>query len=145
MSDQDLRVLVVDEPAIRRRVAMALSKHGVQCDHAENGVDALRLMKSTRYDAVVTELAMPQMNGHALAVEILSMPDRPLVMIVTGIQEPRLAQDLMARGVDDLLFKPVDFAGLALKLKILLDRRTAVRTRLADPPPVVEAAATLSR
>ena len=143
MSDQDWRVLIVDEPVIRRLMAMAFSKHGMLCDHAENGIDALRQMKSTRYDAVVTELAVPQMNGHALAVEILSMPDRPLVMIVTGIQEPRLAQDLMARGVDDLMFKPVDFTGLALKLKIRLDRRAAVRTRRSGPPPLVDAAAAL--
>lgn len=129
--------MVDDEPALRRLTAMALSKHGISCDHAENGQDALEHLQSTRYDAVVTDLAMPVMNGHALAVQILSRPDRPLLIVVTGVLEPKLAKDLMARGVDDIVFKPIDFQGFALKLKVILDRRGAIlkAKELQQAPP----------
>jgi HD-like signal output (HDOD) protein/DNA-binding NarL/FixJ family response regulator len=125
MKNADYRVLVVDdEQALRRLMVMALSKQGFACDHAENGEDALKHLAATRYHAVVSDLAMPVMHGHALATQILSKPDRPLLIVVTGVLEPRLAQDLLTRGVDDIVFKPIDFQGFALKLKIMLDRRS---------------------
>ena len=126
MNQSGYRVLVVDdEPAVRRLTVMALSKQGLTCDHAENGQEALQHLESTRYDAVVTDLAMPLMHGHALAVQILAKPDRPMLIIVTGVMEPRLAKDLLARGVDDIVFKPIEFQGFALKLKVMLDRRAS--------------------
>lgn len=134
----DYRVLVVDdEPGLRRLMVMALSKQGFACDHAENGQDALKHLAATRYHAVVSDLAMPVMHGHALAKEILSKPDRPLLIIVTGVLEPRLAQDLLTRGVDDVVFKPIDFQGFALKLKIMLDQRSASvkTTEMPKPSP----------
>lgn len=126
MKYADYRVLVVDdEPALRRLMVMALSKHGLACDHAENGEDALQHVATTRYDAVISDLAMPVMHGHALAVQLLGKADRPLLIIVTGVLESRLAKDLMARGVDDIVFKPIDFQSFALKLKVMLDQRSA--------------------
>ncbi len=139
----DYRLLVVDdEPALRRLMVMAFSKQGFACDHAENGQDALQHLASSQYDAVISDLAMPVMHGHALAPQILVRPDRPLLVIVTGVLEPRLARDLLDRGVDDIVFKPVDFQALALKLKVLLDRRNASqrrteqRRKLATPKTV---------
>lgn len=99
MMQTDYRVLVVDdEPALRRLMVMALNKHGFACDHAENGEDALKHLATTRYHAVVSDLAMPVMNGHALATQILSKPDRPLLIIVTGVLEPRLSVGLALVG-----------------------------------------------
>jgi HD-like signal output (HDOD) protein len=71
---------------------------------------------------------MPERNGHALAVDALAAgPDRPVVVVLTGLLEPRLAADLVARGVDDITFKPVDFRVLAAKTRALCKRRTRPR------------------
>ncbi len=58
-------------------------------------------------------------------VDLLARRQRPLVVVMTGVTEPKLAKDLVARGVDDIVFKPVVFGMLAAKIKALVDQRHA--------------------
>ncbi|MGH7134621.1 MAG: response regulator, partial [Pirellulales bacterium] len=118
------RALVVDdEPSVRMIATRELSRYGFICDAARDGLHALELLADARYDVVVTDLRMPGMNGHALAVDLLNRPNRPVVVVLTGVTEPRLAKDLIARGVDDILFKPIDQSILASKVRSLVERR----------------------
>ncbi|MEX0611350.1 MAG: HDOD domain-containing protein, partial [Pirellulales bacterium] len=127
MASDQYRVLVVDdEPAIRQLSANALRNQGFECDMANDGEQAAQMAASSRYDVVVTDLKMPNRNGHAFATDILRQPNRPLVVVHTGVMEPKLANDLLLRGVDDLIFKPTDFRVLATKVKSLVER--AVRS-----------------
>ncbi|HEY3965134.1 MAG TPA: response regulator [Planctomycetaceae bacterium] len=120
------RALVVDdEPAARSQTIRALSGNGFQCDSAGDGKIARELIAASPYDAVVTELHVPEMNGHALAIDLLSRAGRPIVVVLTGVTEPKLATDLIARGVDDILFKPVDPSILGAKVRALVNRRAA--------------------
>jgi HD-like signal output (HDOD) protein/CheY-like chemotaxis protein len=124
------RVLVVDdELTIRELVAKALAHEGFQCDTAADGGQARQMMATTRYDVVITDLRMPVLHGHALAVEILAKPesDRPVLIVLTGFPEPRLAKDLLSRGVDDVVFKPVNFGVFAAKVRALAQKRQAER------------------
>jgi HD-like signal output (HDOD) protein/CheY-like chemotaxis protein len=133
MTAPQYRALVVDdEPALRNLAVRELSRQGFVCDAACNGLEAKEMSAATSYDVVVTDLRMPEMNGHALAVELLAIKNRPVVVILTGVTEPKLAKDLIARGVDDILFKPVDHGILAAKVRALVERR-ALRL-LADGP-----------
>lgn len=127
MQQQQYRALVVDdEPAVRMITMRELSRTGFTCDAARDGLHAKELLADSRYDAVVTDLRMPEMNGHALAVDLLTLPSRPVVVVLTGVTEPRLAKDLIARGVDDILFKPIDQSILASKVRALVERRAAL-------------------
>jgi DNA-binding response OmpR family regulator len=119
------RALVVDdEEPIRKLVAFSLRKMGYQCELAGDGEEAMRLFFKSKFDVVVTDLKMPNKNGHALALDLLQQEDRPLIMVYTGVIEPRLAKDLLARGVDDILYKPLDFSVLAAKVSALVGRRS---------------------
>ena len=124
----DVRVLIVeDEDAIRRLTSRTLTDQGFACDVAADGVEAEERIARQKYDVVVTDLRMPNKHGHALALALLSLPERPIIVIHTGVTEPRLARDLLARGVDDILFKPLDFGILAAKVRALVDRRRRER------------------
>jgi DNA-binding response OmpR family regulator len=126
MSASKYRALVVDdEPYIRELTVHALQNHAVQCDTASDGEEGLALAKRQDYDAVITDLRMPRRNGHSLATELLAWPNRPRIFVLTGLTEPRLAQDLRGRGVDDVLQKPIDFEELALRVCSQLDSRAA--------------------
>ena len=123
------RALVVDdEEPIRKLVAFSLRKMGYQCELAADGEEAMRLFSKSKFDVVVTDLKMPNKNGHALALDLLQQENRPLIMVYTGVIEPRLAKDLLARGVDDILYKPLDFGVLAAKVSALVDRRSCADT-----------------
>jgi HD-like signal output (HDOD) protein/ActR/RegA family two-component response regulator len=133
------RALVVDdEVGIRRLLVTALSKEGFQCDTASDGESAANNLLKSRYQLVVTDLAMPRRNGHSLIVDVLAMPDRPAIVAVTGILEPRLAKDLMARGVDDIVFKPLEFLPFAAKMAALVDRRKQNETSQSSTPPALD-------
>ncbi|MEX0611062.1 MAG: response regulator [Pirellulales bacterium] len=131
-------VLVVDdEPLVRQATMRALSRVGFRCEAAADGAVALEMARQTRYDVVVTDLRMPDANGHQLAVDLLGMPDRPEIVILTGIMEPRLANDLKLRGVQEIFFKPVHYDVLAKQVLVIADRR-AFETRIEDGKPTEE-------
>jgi CheY-like chemotaxis protein/HD-like signal output (HDOD) protein len=123
------RALVVDdEEPIRKLVAFSLRKMGYQCELAADGEEAMQLFANSKFDVVVTDLKMPNKNGHALALDLLQQEVRPLIMVYTGVIEPRLAKDLLARGVDDIVYKPLDFSVLAAKVSALVERRSCADT-----------------
>jgi CheY-like chemotaxis protein len=123
-------LLVDDEPALRQAMARAFNRSGFRCELAADGRHALQLMAERRFHVVVTDLSMPEMNGHRLAVELLNLPNRPVVIVVTGVTEQRLETDLRTRGIDEILFKPVDYASLAARAEALVEERAVKLARL---------------
>jgi CheY-like chemotaxis protein len=120
------RALIVDdEPQVRHATARALDRLGFDCELACDGRDALELVQKTKYDLVVTDLKMPDVNGHKLATELLSLERRPIISILTGVEEPKLAKDLTARGVERIFFKPVDYTDFASDLLTLVEQRAS--------------------
>jgi HD-like signal output (HDOD) protein/DNA-binding response OmpR family regulator len=116
-------LVVDDEDAWRFCIAQALTKEGFACATAADGASALEMVGATRYDIVITDLRMPNKHGHALALEILSRPSPPVIVVLTGVAEPRLVRDLYVRGVDAVEFKPISPKMLAAKVRILLERK----------------------
>ena len=138
MDEHTYRALVVDdENPVRALTVASLTREGIECDEATDGDVALRLCRATAYDVVVTDLRMPRKHGHALAVDLLEHEARPAIVVFTGLAEPRLVKDLLARGVDDVVFKPIDFTLLAAKVKSLVGRRRekSLLPRTDDPAP----------
>lgn len=134
------RVLLVDDDVdLLRALAQTLATQGFLCDRAANGADASAMLAENDYEVLITDLRMPMLNGHALSVNMLTRRPRPLVVVLTGIIEPRLAADLLIRGVDDVVFKPVHSTHLIAKLKALLVRQRAIEQRGGSRPTAVSA------
>lgn len=126
------RALIVDDdPDVRGLTVRALMKEGFFCDIANDGVEAAQIVRHRSYDVVVTDLKMPNRHGHALALDLLQQENRPLIVVVTGVTEPRLSKDLMLRGVDDVIWKPVAYNTLAAKITALVHRRASQRAAAA--------------
>ena len=98
----------------------------LKVDNATNGSNALNLVKQRDYDAVITDLHMPGMNGHALAASLLENSTPPLVVVVTAVEEPKIIRDLILRGVDSVMLKPINCPVLAAIVSAKLKRRKAV-------------------
>ena len=61
------RILIVDdEAALRSTLRMLLEKKGYECEEAEDGIQALERLSRQTIDLVITDLAMPNMDGEAL-------------------------------------------------------------------------------
>lgn len=121
-------LVVDDDDSVRRMIVRGLIQQGFACDTASDGIEAEAKVAQVEYDAVVTDLRMPNKHGHALTVHLLTIPNRPVIVVHTSVVEPKLAKDLLARGVDDILFKPFDFSILAAKLRALAERRRSSAT-----------------
>jgi DNA-binding response OmpR family regulator len=134
MSDSSYRALVVDdESPICKLTMRALAREGFSCDGAANGQEARLLTLANRYDVVVTDLRMPDGNGHALAMELLAEDERPVLVVLTGMADPRLVKDLIGCGVDSVEFKPVRYDLFAARVRALVDRHRGIRLNYVEP------------
>jgi CheY-like chemotaxis protein len=116
-------VLVVDdEPGMREVAVRALQTHGYRALEAGDGVEALAVLRAvpTRVDLVVTDLAMPRMDGRQLASELRrSRPDLP-VLFISGYTDGDGAEG-HENGRTRFLAKPFAPDTLLGRVRSLLD------------------------
>lgn len=96
------RLLIIDdEPLVLKSVSMALTFAGYAVESAASGAEALRKLKSSTYDLIVTDWKMPEMKGDDLAGRIRSRHPHLPILLLTGsiLEEP-------PSGFDKVLYKP---------------------------------------
>ena len=103
-------LLVDDSISVRKVVAKMLTRAGYRVSTAADGLEALELLRDTSFDALLSDLEMPRMNGFELIEEVRRKPglaELPLLVMTTraGEKHMRLAFEL---GATDYLTKPVD-------------------------------------
>ena len=102
-------ILVVDDSAsMRQMVAFALSSAGFQVTEAEDGLVALDKARGAHFNAVVTDVNMPNMDGISLIRELRGLPDyrfTPLLMLTTESAADKKAEG-KAAGATGWLVKP---------------------------------------
>jgi DNA-binding response OmpR family regulator len=116
-----MRVLVVDdEPGVRESVSGALRFAGYDVSVAENGLDALRLIRAQAPDAMVLDLMMPRMDGLETCRTLRAEGHRlPVLMLTARDSGPDRAAGLTA-GADDYLVKPFALPDLLARLGALV-------------------------
>jgi FixJ family two-component response regulator len=82
---------------------------------------------------VITDLRMPKSHGHALAVNLHSLPNRPETIVLSGNAEPCQLIDLKVRGIEDIWFTPVDYEKLATRLRSMVDALSASACNSTSP------------
>src|SRR3989454_525274 len=106
-----LHVLIVDDdPALLQALpeTLRLRMSGVTVDTADSALAALDRITARDYDAIVTDIKMPGMDGLTLLAEILGRrPGTPTLMI-TGHGEYDLAVRALRGGAYDFIQKPID-------------------------------------
>ena len=105
------RILVVDDSAsMRQMVAFALSSAGFSVDEAEDGQVALGRAQGQKFNAVVTDVNMPNMDGISLIRALRGLPDykfTPMLMLTTESAADKKAEG-KAAGATGWLVKPFD-------------------------------------
>lgn len=112
-----LRYLVADdEPKVRSMIGDMLKVHGITAEFAVDGLDALRKIQKTRYDALILDLSMPEMDG-IKTLEALKTIDPSLpIVVVTGTDDAARIQAAKEYKILGVLQKPFPWE----KLKKLL-------------------------
>lgn len=129
MQDGPRRILVVDdEPQITRVLRSSLSSNGYEVETAQDGVTALEKMSEWAPDMVITDLAMPRMDGVALCIEIRAHSNVPILVLSVRDQETAKVKALDA-GADDYVTKPFGIQELLARVRAHIRRQ---RTSEAD-------------
>ena len=120
----DFSCLVVeDSPMMRQLLVFALARiKRISVTEAEDGVDALRKLASSRFDLIVTDINMPIMDGLKLVARIRSdekLKRIPIIIITTeGGSEDR--ERAMALGDNSYITKPIQAPQVIKSVKELL-------------------------
>ena len=120
-------MVVVDEVDVRKVTRMCLEHVGYQVIEAENGEQAIQLIKEgdnpVLLDAIITDINMPKINGlEAIKFFQHEWPHVPLI-VMTGEPQLESAKELMKQGVVDYLVKPVDKEKLVNTVETAMEQR----------------------
>jgi two-component system response regulator HydG len=116
-SENPVRVLIVDDNESHSEALKdALEIDGYRCTLAGSGEDAIGKLSEQTFDAVLTDLVMPDKSGiEVLQASVRLQPDA-VVLLITGHESVKTAVDAMRNGAADYLAKPVDLAELRTRL-----------------------------
>ena len=122
-------LLVEDDDALRMMTSLYLETEGYEVEAVENGQLAIEAFNSQLPDLIVSDIAMPEMNGFELLEAIRAhetgtgMP----FLFVSAFSERENVTRARRLGVDDYLFKPFEVEDLRDAIEIRLARRRAVK------------------
>ena len=124
---EGIRILFVeDEPAIYRAVEPVFQAHGATVQRAASGGEALDLLAAQRFDVILLDLGLPDMDGGDLIVDQRSHSDVPIVVLsARGLEADKI--HALNAGADDFIVKPFASGELLARVRAALRRRALVR------------------
>ncbi len=115
------RILVVeDEVPIATMVKMCLSKNGYICETANDGVTAVEKIENHRYDLILLDIMLPDMDGYEL-IEYIKQYDMPVIFVTAKTSVPDRVKGLKL-GAEDYICKPYDLEELLARIDTVLRR-----------------------
>jgi len=130
-----------DDTAIRGLLELIGRRNGFTVDTAADGLAALELLSSRRYDIAILDLMMPRMTGYDLVQRIPDLEWRPIVLIATASVDRFIAQ-LDDTVVHSVIRKPFDIDVVG---SLLTELATATEVRVPEPLTIVDETARLRR
>ena len=107
----DARILIVDDDEALLEAlpeTLRMRMNGIQIDTSPSATAALELIREVDYDAVVSDIKLPGMDGLALLTEIKELRPGTPTLLITGHGEHDLAVQALRGGAYDFVQKPID-------------------------------------
>jgi two-component system OmpR family response regulator len=128
------RILIVDdEPNIRSFIGRALAAAGYLTDFAGNGTEGLRHALDDRYDLIILDLVMPDLDGCRVLDQLLRARPDQTVMVLSCVADVATKVDCLERGAQDYLTKPFSLAELLARVRVRLREDAHLRGGVVRP------------
>ena len=117
-----MKLLIVDdEKRIRALIAKYASFEGYETDEAEDGMQAVAMCRERRYDLIIMDVMMPELDGFSAVREIRKNSDTPVIMLsARGEEYDRIHG--FELGIDDYVVKPFSPKELRMRVGAVLKR-----------------------
>jgi cyclic di-GMP phosphodiesterase len=123
-ADNKRRILIVDdEAAVCTLLSERLRPAGFECQTSASGEKALELLESEAFDAIISDLNMPGISGLELLENARKQHPHSAFLMVTGVDDIRVAIQAMKQGADDYLVKPFQFDVVLASVRRALERK----------------------
>ena len=117
-------LIVDDEARIRALISKYAAFEGFETEEAENGMQAVEKCREKKYDLIIMDVMMPELDGFSAVREILREQDTPVIMLSARGEEYDRIHGFEA-GVDDYVVKPFSPRELMMRVSAVLKRSGA--------------------
>lgn len=126
------RILIVDDEANIRLVVKEYAEfEGYTTDEAENGMQAIEMVRNNQYDLIIMDVMMPKLDGYSACKEIKKIKNIPVIMLsARGEEYDKLFG--FEIGIEDYVVKPFSPKELMARIKVVLKRNTSEESQAAD-------------
>ena len=118
-------LVVEDENRIRDIIRDYFTAHGLDCDLARDGEEALDLLRDHDYDAMLLDVLMPNLDGFSVCRAVRAKSQLPILFLTALGSEEDVLQGY-ALGADDYVTKPFSLAVLLAKTRAVIRRSRGV-------------------
>jgi PAS domain S-box-containing protein len=142
----NLKILLAEDSAINQKVAINQLKHiGYEADIAANGQEVLAAISKIRYDLILMDCQMPELDGYSTTRQIRQLDNNTRNITIVAMTANAMKEDrerCLEAGMNDYLSKPIRKEDLAAKLKyweeiILSSDRSSATSANSDGLEVV--------
>ncbi len=118
-----MKILIVDDDdSIRNGIAAFLNGEEHKTQLAENGSMAIEILATQKFDLIISDLQMPEVDGFELLTNIRKKNNPTPLIIITAFATIEKAVNAMQFGADDFLTKPLNLNELKIKIKKIEQR-----------------------
>ena len=124
-----MKILVVeDDRTVGQYVKRGLEEQRYQADLVDDGMEGLRLASGGRYDLIVLDLRLPNMNGFEMLRTLRDRGNTTPVLVLTAQDSVDFKVQALRAGADDYVTKPFAFEELLARVEALARRPRQVAT-----------------
>ena len=138
-----MRILVVeDDPLLAESLVRALQQQGYGVGHARRGQDADTALRTHRFDLLLLDIGLPDIDGFEVLRRLRARSDATPVLVVTAREAVDERVHGLDLGADDYLTKPFSLSELEARVRALLRRaKPTLSTRIVVGGLTVDSAA----
>ncbi|MCP1160971.1 MULTISPECIES: response regulator transcription factor [Bacillus] len=115
-------LLVDDEERMKNLLALFLEPHGYKCLRANDGYEAIQLVKRTHVDMLLLDIMMPELDGLETCRKIREFSNVPIIMLTARTDNLDMIKGFDC-GADDYVTKPFDERVLLARVNALFRRQ----------------------
>lgn len=121
-----LILVIDDEKSIRKALSEILLGEGYKVDEATDGLEGYNLIKSKKYDCILSDIKMPKMNGLEMLDKIINEGIETPIIMISGHGTTDDAVEAVKKGAFDYISKPPDLNRLLITIRNALDKSSLV-------------------